>query len=162
MTERQKFVKLALKARVTITRACEQFMISQQTGCKILARHEDLVMAGLANASRAPKTHLNQSLPEVEAAALRVRKAHPTWGSKKILGKRAGVVEPRGRRRRRQPTAPPVVEAAPPDDVWSIAYKRWFRVGDGTRCDPLTVNDVSCRASIVCQAMVSPKTADVW
>jgi transposase InsO family protein len=111
-----------------------------------------------------------------------LRKAHPTWGSKKILVtldrerpdeswparstvdeilKRAGVVEPRGRRRRRQPSAPPVVEAAGPNDAWSMDYKGWFRVGDGTRCDPLTVNDVSSRASLVCLAMVSPKSGDV-
>ena len=40
-------------------------------------------------------------------------------------------------------------------------YKGWFRVGDGTRCDPLTINDVHSRASLVCQAMVQPKSHDV-
>jgi putative transposase len=148
----------------------------------VMARHAQLGMAGLADASRAPKTHPNQSPPEVEGAILRVRKAHPTWGSKKILAtldreqpdecwparstidailQRAGVVEPRGVRRRRQPSAPPVVEANAPNDVWSMDYKGWFRVGDGTRCDPLTVNDVFSRASLTCQAMVSPKSEDV-
>jgi transposase InsO family protein len=182
VTERQKFVKLMLKGQHTMTDACRQFGISRKTGYKMLARHEELGMAGLSDASRAPKRHPNQSSPEVEAAVLRVRKAHPTWGSKKILWKldrerpdeewparstvdeilkRAGVVEPRGRRRRRQPTAPPFVDAAAPNDVWSMDYKGWFRVGDGTRCDPLTVNDACSRASLVCQAMVSPKLADV-
>jgi hypothetical protein len=54
-----------------------------------------------------------------------------------------------------------VVEAIAPNDVWSMDYKGWFRVGDGTRCDPLTVNDVYSRASLVCQAMIAPKSADV-
>ena len=84
-----------------------------------------------------------------------MRKALPTWGSKKIrwtlereradedwparstideILKRAGCVTPRGRRQRRQPSAPPVVEAAVPNDVWSMDYKGWFRTGDGTRC----------------------------
>lgn len=182
VTERQKFVRLVLKGQVTMTQACQQFGISRKTGYKILARHAELGMAGLSDASRAPMTHPNQTSPEVEASVLRARKAHPTWGSKKILWllnrehpdrdwparstvdailKRAGVVKPRGRRRRRQPTSAPVVEAAAPNDVWSMDYKGWFRVGDGTRCDPLTVNDVCSRASIICQAMVSPKTADV-
>jgi putative transposase len=40
-------------------------------------------------------------------------------------------------------------------------YKEWFRVGDGTRCDPSTIDDLCSRASIVCRALVSPKTADV-
>jgi len=45
--------------------------------------------------------------------------------------------------------------------VWSIDYKGWLVVGDGTRCDPLTVNDVYSRASLECRAMVSPKLEDV-
>ncbi len=180
--ERQKFLRALIAKRLTMTEACRQFGISRKTGHKIVARHAELGLAGLADASRAPKTHPNQSPPEVEAAVLRVRKSHPTWGSKKILAtldrerpdeswparstidailRRAGVVEPRGVRRRRQPSAPPVVEANAPNDVWSMDYKGWFRVGDGTRCDPLTVNDVFSRASLTCQAMVSPKTEDV-
>lgn len=171
-----------LQRELTMVDACRHFGISRKTGYKIVARHAELGMAGLADGSRAPKTHPNQSPPEVEAAVLRVRKAHPTWGSKKILAtldrerpdeiwparstidailKRAGVVEPRGKRIRRQPSAPPFVEAAASNDVWSMDYKGWFRVGDGTRCDPLTVNDAFSRASIVCHAMVAPKLGDV-
>lgn len=117
--------------------------------------------------------------PEQDSAILRVRKAFPTWGSKKILWKldrerpdddwparstvdeilrRAGVVTKRGKRLHRQPTSPPRVEALAPNDVWSMASKGWFRVGDGTRCDPLTIHDVHSRASLVCQAMVQPKS----
>jgi len=162
--------------------ACRQSGISRKTGYKVMGKHAELGMAGLADGSRAPRTHPNQTLPEIEAAVLRVRRAHPSWGSKKILWKldrerpdeswparstvdailqRAGVVTERGQRRRRQPTSPPVVEAREPNDVWSIDYKGWFRVGDGTRCDPLTINDACSRASLVCQAMVSPKSMDV-
>ena len=54
-----------------------------------------------------------------------------------------------------------MVEADAPNDVWSIDYKGWFKVGDGTRCDPLTVNDVFSRASLECRAMVAPKLEDV-
>jgi len=180
--ERRKFMTVLLTRGLTMVEACRQFGISRKTGYKIVARHAELGMAGLTDASRAPRTHPNQSPPEVEAAILRVRKAHPTWGSKKILAvldrqqvdqawpvrstvdailKRAGVVEPRGRRVRRQPSAPPVVDAASPNEVWAMDYKGWFLVGDGTRCDPLTVNDQFSRASLVCQAMVAPKSADV-
>jgi putative transposase len=180
--ERRKFVHAALRHEESMTELCQRFGISRKTGYKILARHSEHGLPGLADGSRAPKAHPNQTPPEKEAAILRVRKAHPTWGSKKILWvldrerpdeewparstvdevlKRAGVVEPRGRRLRRQPSSPPRIEAAAPNDVWSIDYKGWFRVGDGTRCDPLTVNDVHSRASLVCQAMVRPKLADV-
>ena len=57
--------------------------------------------------------------------------------------------------------SPPRVEALAPNDVWSLDSKGWFRVGDGTRCGPLTSNDVHSRASLVYQAMVQPKSNDV-
>jgi hypothetical protein len=50
---------------------------------------------------------------------------------------------------------------AAPNELWSMDYKGWFRVGDGTRCDPLTVNDVHSRFSIDCRVLVSPKLEDV-
>jgi len=54
-----------------------------------------------------------------------------------------------------------VVEADHANAVWSIDYKGWFKVGDGTRCDPLTVNDVYSRMSLECRALVSPKLETV-
>jgi transposase InsO family protein len=180
--ERLKFVAAAKRGRHSMTELCAEFGISRKTGYKILRRYEEEGPEALLDRSRAPHRHPNQTQPELEAAILRVRKAHPTWGSKKILAvlgreweldslparstvdavlKRAGVVEPRSRRARRQPSSPPVVEALAPNDVWSIDYKGWFRVGDGTRCDPLTINDVFSRASLECRAMVAPKLEDV-
>jgi hypothetical protein len=35
-------------------------------------------------------------------------------------------------------------------------YKGWLGVGDGTRCDPLTVNDVATRTALKCVALVRP------
>jgi transposase InsO family protein len=180
--ERRKFVEAALRREESMRELCQRFGISRKTGYKMLARHAEQGLPGLKDGSRAPRSHPNQTEPEVEGAILRVRKAHPTWGSKKILWtlererpdadwparstideilRRAGCVTPRGRRNRRQPSAPPVVDASRPNDVWSMDYKGWFRTGDGTRCDPLTINDVCSRASLVCKAMVSPKSMDV-
>jgi len=182
VNERLKFVTAAQRGSHPMTELCEQFGISRKTGYKILARYYRDGPDGLRDRSRAPISHPNQTTPELEAAILRVRKAHPTWGSKKILAilererlseelparstvdtvlKRAGVVSPERHRARRQPSAPPVVRAFAPNDAWSIDYKGWFRVGDGTRCDPLTVNDIFSRASLECRAMVSPKLEDV-
>lgn len=182
VNERLKFVAACLTGRETMTEVCVRFGISRKTGYKILRRYAIEGPQSLRDRSRAPWTHPNQTPCEVEAAVLRIRKAYPTWGSKKIRAvleregeprqlparstidailKRAGVVSPRGKRRRRQPSSPPVVQALGPNDVWSIDYKGWFRVGDGTRCDPLTVNDVFSRRSLVCRAMVCPKLLDV-
>lgn len=182
VNERLKFVAAAQSGHDSMSELCRRFGISRKTGYKLLDRFESEGPAALRDRSRAPHRHPNQTTPSLEGAILRVRKRHPTWGSKKILAvlerewsaedlparstvdsvlKRAGVVTPRGVRRRRQPSSAPVVEAEGPNDVWSIDYKGWFRVGDGTRCDPLTVNDVFSRASLECRAMVSPKLEDV-
>ncbi len=165
-----------------MTELCAEFGISRKTGYKILRRYEDEGPGAIRDRTKAPWTHPSQTPIHLEAAILRTRKANPTWGSKKILAileregladelparstvdailKRAGVVSPRRRRARRRAASPPLVDASKPNDVWSIDYKGWFRVGDGTRCDPLTVNDVFSRASLQCRAMVSPKLEDV-
>lgn len=182
VNERMKFV-VALQRGTSMTEACAQFGISRKTGYKIWGRFQVEGPEALRDRSRAPRTHPNRTSAELEGAVLRLRKAHPTWGSKKLLAalsreapdvdwparstideilRRAGVVRPRKQRRRgKQPSEPPVVEADAPNDAWSIDYKGWFRVGDGTRCDPLTVNDVASRSSLVCRAMVAPKLEDV-
>ncbi len=182
VNERLKFVAAAQRGHSTMTELCARFGISRKTGYKLLDRYRSDGAGALSDRSRAPRTHPNQTAPELEGAILRVRKAQPTWGSKKILAvlsrdwageslparstvdsilKRAGVVATRRSRRRRHEHAAPIVNASVPNDVWSIDYKGWFRVGDGTRCDPLTLNDVCTRMSIECRAMVAPKLEDV-
>jgi putative transposase len=182
VNERLKFIAAHQRRGLSMTELCREFGISRKTGYKILNRYKEEGASALADRSRAPNQHPNQTPADVEAAILRVRKTYPTWGSKKILAvlerewvaddlparstvdailKRAGVVVARKRRFRRRHSGPPIVDAAQPNDVWSIDYKGWFRVGDGTRCDPLTVNDVFSRASLECKAMVGPKLENV-
>jgi putative transposase len=183
LDERRRFVKAALgRGEKSMAEVCREFGVSRKTGYKTLSRFLDEGDAGLADKSRAPRSHPNQTSPEVEAAILRVRKAHPTWGSKKILAvleasgesvlparstidavlSRAGVVCARRRARRRPPErARPIFEATRPNSLWTMDFKGWFRVGDGTRCDPFTVNDLVSRSSLICRAMVQPKLLDV-
>lgn len=177
-----KFVVATQSGDESMTETCRRFGISRKTGYKLLRRFESDGADGLKDRSCAPGRHPNQTLPEIEESILRVRKTHPTWGSKKILAvlarshesgalparstvdailSRSGLVTPRRRRQRGPVRSAPVAVADSPNDGWSIDYKGWFRVGDGTRCDPLTVNDVASRMSLTCRALVSPKTADV-
>lgn len=182
VNERVKFVAAAQSGRSSMSELCARFGVSRKTGYKLLQRYAAQGIDGLRDRSRAPRTSPNRISEKLEALILRDRKAHPTWGSKKLLVvlrkqcaadelparstvdavlKRAGLVQARRRRVRRQPAWPPRVEALAPNDVWSIDYKGWFRVGDGARCDPLTVNDVFSRASLECRALVAPKLEDV-
>jgi transposase InsO family protein len=70
--------------------------------------------------------------------------------------KRAGLVVPR-RRRHRSTWAPPGPATAPrpagvgPNRLWCADFKGWFRTGDGSRCDPLTVSDAFSRYLLRCR-----------
>jgi len=99
---------------------------------------------GLADAIIA----LRRRYPHLGPRKLRVvlERKHPGqgWPAASTIGdilKRAGLIAPV--RRRRPPIDQPrrfaAVEAA--NDEWCVDFKGWFRTGDGTRCDPLTVTD---------------------
>ena len=65
-------------------------------------------------------------------------------------------------RRRSPPRArrSPLARAA--NDVWCIDFKGWFRTGDGTRCEPLTLSDAYSRYLLRCQALARTDTEHVW
>jgi transposase InsO family protein len=182
VNERLKFVAAHQRREGSMQELCTRFGISRKTGYKILERYWRDGPESLRDQTRAPRCHPNQTPPEIEARILRVRKRHPTWGSKKILAtleregtgtdwparstvdevlKRAGLVVERRRRRRQYPKTAPTVAADSANAVWSADYKGWFRLGDGTRCDPLTINDAFSRYSLCCAALLSPKLDDV-
>ena len=58
------------------------------------------------------------------------------------------------------PLTQPLAAATAPNDVWTADFKGWFRTGDGTRCDPLTVTD-ACSRFVLCCRIVAPSEAGV-
>jgi transposase InsO family protein len=103
---------------------------------------------------------------------LAVRRRHPRWGPKKLRAilqerepsrawpaastmgdwlRRAGLSAPRRRTRYLVPLSQPLAAAQAPNDVWCADFKGWFRTGDGTRCDPLTVTDACTRFVFCCR-----------
>lgn len=84
------------------------------------------------------------------------------WPAASTVGgllKRHGLVA-RRRRRRGSASAPTGGEAAAitcaapgPNRLWCADFKGWFRTGDGSRCDPLTVTDAHSRYLLRCQVV---------
>jgi transposase len=123
VNERLKFVAAHQRREGSMQELCTWFGISRKTGYKILERYWRDGPESLRDQTRAPRCHPNQTPPEIEARILRVRKRHPTWGSKKILatlereGHGHGLASTQhGRRsaqarwtRGRTPTPPPAV-----------------------------------------------------
>lgn len=182
MSIRLEFVAEVFARRQPVAALCAQYGISEKTGYKWLARFRTHGPAGLADAAHTPHACPHQT-PSVQRELLcAARRAHPTWGARKLraalaaahpalawpaastittLLDRAGLV--RHRPRRRAPNAlaggrgpAPLVSA--PNALWTMDYKGQFRTGDGRWCYPLTVVDAHSRFLLACVAHRAPAT----
>ena len=165
---RERFVLLVLARRERIVRLCRRFHIGRTTGYKWVRRYRQHGRAGLSDQSRRPRRSPRQLTLRWQRALRQLRRRHPTWGPLKLrarlrqlhprvrlpsartLGRwlcRWQLVSTRPRHQRRGPELPPLARtvARAANDVWTVDFKGWFRTGDGTRVEPLTVRDLkSC------------------
>jgi putative transposase len=172
--ERAKFVIDQKRDVYTMTELCQIYGISRETGYYWLRRYREAGMEGLQDLGRAPERHPNQTPEEVEQAVLELRRAHMTWGPRKLkrvlerdaggrcwpaastigaMLAREGLVVQRKQRRRTPPYRQPFAAADAPNRVWCADFKGWFRSGDGARIDPLTISDAHSRYLLRCQAV---------
>jgi transposase InsO family protein len=183
MDERMAFVVDVQRGEASLAELCRRYGISRKSGYKWLARHAAEGLDGLKDRSRAPHHHPQALEPDVAAAALAVRAKHPTWGPKKIrawlgqhrgdlgipaqstigvLLERHGLVQPR-RPHRRVPLHPgPLRACERPNAVWGVDFKGWFVLGNGRRCDPLSLSDLASRYVLRLQVVERPDGAHVW
>jgi putative transposase len=181
MDQRMAFLVDWQRDEWTMTELAARYGISRKTGYKWVDRYADDPSAGVADRSRAPQTHGRALGAEVRAAVLALRRAYPHRGPKKLcamlaarapeqtwpapstigdLLRRAGLSQVGRRRRYAVPLTQPLAAAQAPNDVWSADFKGWFRTGDGTRCDPLTVAD-ACSRFVLCCRIVPPHAQGV-
>jgi transposase InsO family protein len=175
MDQRIQFVGEFLSGFFTMTELTAHYGVSRKTGYKWVERYEAHGVAGLTDRSRRPHESPRATEPTLVQALVRVRKRHPRWGAKKLLGvvrreaptaawptrstvcdllSRAGLVPPR--RRRARPPVPlptalaPIVRA---NGTWTTDFKGAFRTGDGIYCYPLTLRDGWSRYVLRCDAL---------
>lgn len=155
----------------SITELAEMFEVSRKTIYKWLERYQQQGPTGLVDRSRRPLHSPNQVSGEVERAIVEARQRWK-WGPGKLRVKLresdperqwpavstiAAVLQAQGlvvsrRRRARTPVQrPPYASPEQPNDVWCADFKGWFRTGDGTRVDPLTITDACSRYLLRCQ-----------
>jgi len=167
MEQRQRFVALIESGHFTISELCQEFGISRKSGHKWLRRYQEDGVQGLENRSRAPRSIPCRTEVEVERLIVAERRRRPTWGPKKLhrvlllkhgiespparstsgeILKRNGLVKPRRRRpgvfKVDRDDLPPAERV---NQVWAVDFKGWFLLGDGSRCDPLTLSDLCTR-----------------
>lgn len=145
-----------------MTQACERYGISRKAGYKWQARYALEGPSGLADRSHAPLKHGRVTDAVLSEAIVALKLSRPSWGPRKIVGrlkldkpelvwpsastageilKREGLVEPRHRRWRAPPTLGGLTLPERPNHVWAVDHKGWVRLGDGRRCEPLTITD---------------------
>lgn len=180
--KRKEFVSDYGSGDWTVSQLCRMYGISRVTGHEVLRRWRAGGEAALGERSRAPRRHPNQTPDEIESLVLGLRRSHPLWGPRKLkvvleqhhpelvipaastigeMLEREGLTHRRSKRRRVQPYTQPFAPAQEPNDEWAGDFKGWFRTGDGTRIDPLTISDTMSRYLIRCQAVEKTDTARV-
>ncbi len=163
--QRQRFIEDYLLNYYSISELSERFSISRKTAHKWINRYRRHGQEGYRGLSRRPHTCPWQTDKAIAAELVKLRKAHPRWGPRKLLDlmqrrdpkrklpsvstaariiAREGLVKPRRRYRRAHPGCPKSVPQGP-NDIWAADYKGQFRLKNGEYCFPLTVSDLSSR-----------------
>ncbi len=181
--ERTKFVAALLdEPEEGFAALCKRFGISRQTGYEWKRRFEREGPAGLVDRSSRPHSHPNETPADIADRLVAVRKAHPTWGPKKLrahlaerepglclpaastIGEiltRRGLTAARKRRVRVPPAATLLKAATCPNALWATDHKGSFRLTDG-RVYPLTISDGWSRFFLKCEALTSTSEDEAW
>ena len=165
MFHRERFARAALARREPFAGLCVRYGLSRSAGYKWLARFLREGPAGLAWRSRRPARSPRKLAGLWRRRLVRLRRRHPAWGPRKLRTlfrraypqvrlpsertlarwlRRLGLPVRPARRQRRGPAwpRPPARPARRSNDVWTVDFKGWFRTGDGTRVEPLTIRDL--------------------
>ena len=85
MQEKLRFVLEWESGHLSMAELCRMHGIERQTGYKWIARYQAEGLEGLKDRSRAPKSNPRAISEVLLREVLEVRKAHHTWGARKIL-----------------------------------------------------------------------------
>jgi putative transposase len=181
MDERLRFVAACLSGEVSKTELCQAYGISRRVGYKWLARYRAEGVSGLADRSHAPLVHGQATPADLVEKIADLRRNRPTWGPRKLLAKleqlhpglewpshstvheilkRHGLVQARRLRRRPPPRLGELVTPERPNQVWAVDHKGWIRLGDGQRCEPLTLADTYSRFLLAVSAGASTREVE--
>jgi putative transposase len=168
--QRFDLVRQMLVGKVPVTELSQRFGISRQTAYKWWVRYRKRKLQGLKDQSRRPLQIAGRTKLLWLRRVRRARHKRPTWGARKLrrtlsgrFGRRAAPSTAtisrwlkcwglaRGRRpRRRGPVLSRKALHIPKrcHEVWTADFKGWYRTGDGTRVEPLTVRDLYSRYTL--------------
>jgi transposase InsO family protein len=165
VVQRRNLVEAMLEGAEPVVAICRRFGVSRQTAYKFLRRFRADGGAGLNNCLAGPSHPPALQALRWSKWVLRLRKSEPTWGARKLLWllrqkgarrflpaertvqrwiKKAGLIrKQRSIRRQVRPMRQRRGRCARrSNEVWTIDLKGWFRTGNRTKIEPLTVRDL--------------------
>jgi transposase InsO family protein len=175
MSQKLEFVMLASGEGANISALCARFGIGRSCGYKLLGRYRAFGIAGLEERSRRPHLSPSRSTPEVEAAVLALRAAHPAWGGRKIAAVLArsgpapapstitGILRRHGVELGAQGGGAQAFirfEHDAPNELWQMDFKGHVAMRQG-RLHPLTVLDDHSRFALVLAACADERRTTV-
>jgi putative transposase len=168
------------EGRMNFAALCREYGVSRQVGYEWLRRFRQAEhdVRAAEERSRRPHTMPTKVAEGLEAYVVALRKAHPTWGPKKLRAwtlhhrpdveipapstigeilRRRGLTTSRIRRPRGSKQArAPFADVTGPNATWCVDFKGQFRLGDGQRCYPLTIVDAHSRYLVRCEGVLDP------
>ena len=180
MVEQRYLAVLAVIADgETVSDVAARWGVDRSTLHRWLSRYEAGGLEGLGDRSHRPASCPHQMTGEVEAAVLEARRAHPSWGPRRICFelarrgvepppsesgvyralRRAGMVEPDSRRRRRRHWRR--FERGSPMELWQMDLVGGFALADGSRAKALTGVDDCSRFCVSARLMARERTRPV-
>jgi transposase InsO family protein len=174
--QRWKFLQEVLRKKTPLKVLCERWDISRKTAYKWRVRFNERGRLGLADGIPVAHRIFNRPSRLWLARIRRWRLRHPYWGAPKLrwvlqrrfggsglpsesaMGrwlKTWGLTRKRSRPAHKGPVVerPKLTQANKANDVWTVDFKGWFRTGDWTRVEPLTVRDLASRYILAIKLM---------
>ena len=84
VNERMRFVVACEAGLYSMTELCQRYGISRETGYTWLRRYRAEGPSGLEDRSHRPMRCPHRVAPVMEALLLAAKRAHPTWGPRKL------------------------------------------------------------------------------
>jgi transposase InsO family protein len=178
--ERVRLIRALLRGQKSVKQCCHEAQVSRTTVWKWRQRFWREGRRGLHDRSRRPHRMPRQTGRVWVRRIERLRRQHPNWGAKKLRAvfgqawrqrglpcvrtiarwvERLGLVRQRRPRPRKAGRAlhPMLTAARRANQVWTVDFKGWFRTGDGTRVEPLTVRDLFSRYGLAVRLLADQR-----
>ena len=182
-SEQHRFIEAWLRGEETVAALCRRFGISRKTGYKRINRFKAWGYDGLGGpqpgaahpsecdpGGRSPAGDRDEADTPDLGAEEGDRDARHRTAHGELARAEYGRRDPAARRgwSRHGATAvgPPAWQApfsaaTVANDVWCLDFKGWFRTTNGTRIDPLTVQDATSRYLLAGRGLTQPRGPEV-